>query len=250
MADLWDAVDWHNLTDKPGAKAGYLDGSVSAWPPEAWATFAADPLVRITVLAAPNADAYDGETGNAGPAAVATAIANEVTDGRHPWLYANETDMPAYLAALKSKGLQPLDRSLWPARGFYLWCSDPSGNIAAGNWRPPVDPVAVQDAWLGGFDHSTLYVTLGQAPTPAPALTVPPTKPPEVLVTVLLPQLAEGATGRPVQAAQTLLGDLATDGIFGPATKARVQQYQAVEKLAIDGVIGVHTWGALLGQPQ
>jgi hypothetical protein len=250
VADLWDAVNWENLKDKPGAKAGYLDGSISAWPPEAWQTFAADPLVRISVLAAAGADAYDGETGNAGPAAVATAIANEVTDGRHPWLYCNETDLPGYLAALKGKGLQPLDRSLWPARGFYLWLADPSGNIAAGNWHPPVDPVAVQDEAAGGFDHSTLYVNLGAPPTPPPAPPQPPPKPPEVLLTVMVPQLSEGASGRPVQAAQTLLGDLATDGVFGPATRARVEAVQAEYHLTVDGVIGVHTWGSLLGQPQ
>lgn len=250
MADLWDAVDWQNLQDKAGAKAGYLDGAQSEWPPEAWAAFAADPLVRISVLAASGADAYDGETGNAGPAAVADAIATEVEKGGHPWLYSNRDQLPNYLAALKAKSLQPSDRSSWPARGFYLWLADPSGLIAGGFWNPPVAPVAVQDQWAGTYDHSTLYVTL-QAPVPPPPPTpTPPPPPPEGLVTVLLPQLSEGATGRPVQAAQTLLGQLATDGVFGPATKARVEAVQAEYHLSVDGVIGVHTWGAILGQPQ
>lgn len=248
--DLWDAVDWRNLEGKAGAKAGYLDGPVSEWPPEAWDAFKADPLVRITVLAAPGADAYDGETGNAGPDAVAAALANEVADGKHPWLYANQDAMPSYLQALATKGVRPSDRSLWPKAGVYLWCADPSGNIAAGRWHPPVDPVAVQDATEGGFDHSTLFVDLGASAPPQPPNPPDPGPVTGGVVEVLVPELAEGATGPSVHAVQTLLGGIAVDGVFGPVTKSRVEQYQAGHGLAADGVVGVHTWGSLLGHPQ
>lgn len=248
--DLWDAVDWRNLEGKAGAKAGYLDGAQSEWPPEAWDAFKADPLVRITVLAAPGADAYDGETGNAGPDAVAGAIANEVADGGRPWLYSNRDLLDSYLSALRTKGVFPKDRSLWPAPGCYLWLADPSGNIASGAWVPPVDPVAVQDAFEGGFDHSTVYVTLGAPPAPEPPNPAPPGPSPGGDVEVLVPELSEGATGPSVHAVQTLLGGIAVDGIFGPVTKSRVEQYQGAHGLAVDGVVGVHTWGSLLGHPQ
>lgn len=248
--DLWDAVDWRNLEGKDGPKAGYLDGSQSQWPPEAWDAFKGDPVVKITVLAAEGADAYDGETGNAGPDAVAGAMANAVADGRHPWLYSNKDLLGSYLAALRGKNVYPKDRSEWPKPGVYLWLADPSGNIRSGAWVPPVDPVAVQDAFLGGFDHSTLFVDLGAKPAPQPPIPPVPGPQPGGVVEVLVPELSEGATGDSVRAVQTLLGGVAVDGVFGPVTKSRVEQYQGAHQLGVDGVVGVHTWGSLLGHPQ
>lgn len=250
MGDLWDAVDWQNLQGKEGAKAGYIDGEVSAWPAEAWQSFGSDPLVRITVRAAPGADAYDGEKGNAGPGAVASALANEVADGHHPWLYSNQDQLPGYLQALATKSIFPKDRSLWPAPGVYLWLADPSGNIAAGHWVPPVDPVAVQDAFDGTVDHSTLFVDLGASQAPSQPNPPSPGPSPGGVVEVLVPELSEGSDGPSVHALQTLLGGIAVDGIFGPVTKSRVEQFQGAHGLAVDGVVGAHTWGSLLGHPQ
>lgn len=249
-SDLWDAVDWQNLQGKEGAKAGYVDGSESAWPAEAWDAFKTDPLVRITVLAKEGSDAYDGETGNAGPDQVANAIANDVADGHHPWLYSNQDQLPAYLQAIKGKGLSPSDRQAWPKAGFYLWLADPSGNITAGRWVPPVDPVAVQDEFAGGYDHSTLYVTLGAQPAPPDPAPQPPGPPQEVFVEVMVPQLSEGSQGGSVESCQKLVGGLAVDGMFGPLTKQAVEGYQQGHGLTVDGVVGVHTWGSLLGHPQ
>lgn len=36
------------------------------------------------------------------------------------------------------------------------------------------------------------------------------------------------------------------DGLFGPRTDERVRRFQAGEGLAVDGVVGSHTWTALL----
>lgn len=36
------------------------------------------------------------------------------------------------------------------------------------------------------------------------------------------------------------------DGLFGPKTLREVQTYQASRSLAVDGIVGVHTWNALL----
>jgi len=247
---MWDAVDWTNLQGRAGIKAGYLDGAESQWPPEAWAAFEHDQTVKITVLAAAHADAYDGETGNAGPEAVAAAVSGEVAAGRHPWLYSNQDQLSAYLAALKGKSVNPSDRSAWPRPGFYLWLADPSGNLANGTWKPPVEPVAVQDQFEGTVDHSTVYVALEAPVPPTPAPPSPPSPPPTEVVNVLVPQIQEGATGATVQAAQKLLGGLTVDGIFGVNTHAAVVRFQEAHNLPADGIVGVHTWGALLGHPQ
>jgi peptidoglycan hydrolase-like protein with peptidoglycan-binding domain len=36
------------------------------------------------------------------------------------------------------------------------------------------------------------------------------------------------------------------DGLFGPKTEERVKRFQTKEKLAVDGIVGEHTWTALL----
>lgn len=250
MSDMWDAVTWTNLQDKAGAKAGYVDGPESQWPAEAWEAYRNDPCVRISVLAQRGADAYDGETGNAGPEPVAAAIAGEIAAGKRPWLYSNMDLLAEYLGALHRKGINPTDRSMWPKPGVYLWLSDPSGNLASGVWRPPVDPVAVQDEFEGGFDHSTLYIVLDQPAPPPPAPNPIPSPPIQEIVTVQLPQLEMGLNGAPVAAVQKLLGGVTVDGIFGPLTRDAVVHFQTASHLVTDGIVGAHTWGSLLGHPQ
>lgn len=82
-----------------------------------------------------------------------------------------------------------------------------------------------------------------------------PPPPPQYQVTVLLPALYEGLSGLTVRNLQGLLNAqadahevlLAIDGIFGPATAARVASYQRSRDLAhVPGVAGPTTWHALL----
>lgn len=82
--------------------------------------------------------------------------------------------------------------------------------------------------------------------SPAPA-------PVSVSVSVTLPQLARGAKGETVRAAQLLLigrgcrcGTWGADGDFGAATQGAVQSFQRGRQLAVDGVVGAQTWRALL----
>jgi peptidoglycan hydrolase-like protein with peptidoglycan-binding domain len=67
---------------------------------------------------------------------------------------------------------------------------------------------------------------------------------------VQVPQLEQGSTGPSVAALQTLLGGLTVDGVFGPLTHDGVVHFQAAHNLTQDGIVGVHTWGSLLGHPQ
>jgi peptidoglycan hydrolase-like protein with peptidoglycan-binding domain len=70
---------------------------------------------------------------------------------------------------------------------------------------------------------------------------------PKLIVTV-----ASGSKGPAVSAVQHNLrysyGDktLAVDGIFGSKTKAAVEAFQKKFKLAVDGIVGINTWNALI----
>lgn len=66
--------------------------------------------------------------------------------------------------------------------------------------------------------------------------------------------LSQGSAGYQVRVAQSLLimngyscGYYGADGIFGPATRSAVRRYQSARGLAVDGIVGVNTWNALLG---
>jgi peptidoglycan hydrolase-like protein with peptidoglycan-binding domain len=66
------------------------------------------------------------------------------------------------------------------------------------------------------------------------------------------PTIAEGASGPVVRWAQYLLVRRTLtyqqiDGVFGPVTKAAVEQFQGSSGLAVDGVVGPQTWAKLGG---
>jgi len=66
------------------------------------------------------------------------------------------------------------------------------------------------------------------------------------------PTISQGATGPTVRWAQYLLvrialSDNQIDGIFGPVTKAAVEQFQSESSLVVDGIVGPATWAALHG---
>lgn len=43
-------------------------------------------------------------------------------------------------------------------------------------------------------------------------------------------------------------GDVGVDGIFGPQTGGAVRAFQQAQGLSTDGIVGNHTWGALIVQ--
>jgi hypothetical protein len=177
---MWDSVAWANLEGKEGAKAGYVDGRVSAWPAEAWQTFVHDPTLHITVQADAAWECFDAEHGDASNDQVAAA--NVVRHGKGQWSadYSNEANLPDLTRALAARGLSWTDARFWPAPGVYLWAADPDGNIKAGKWVPPVTPIAVQDEWTAEWDHSTTRDGFPALPAPAPAPTPPPPPAPTV----------------------------------------------------------------------
>jgi peptidoglycan hydrolase-like protein with peptidoglycan-binding domain len=66
------------------------------------------------------------------------------------------------------------------------------------------------------------------------------------------PLVREGDKNHPIETLQYLLrahGDtVVVDGIFGAKTDAAVRTFQRSRNLTVDGLVGVHSWSALLVQ--
>ena len=60
-----------------------------------------------------------------------------------------------------------------------------------------------------------------------------------------MPTIQRGDKGKAVKILQIILGDLAVDGSFGPATQAQLLAFQKKHALDPDGVVGPKTWRAL-----
>lgn len=113
------------------------------------------PAARVTVFANLAGQVFDvSDTGNAPPATVAAAVRQRLLAGKWSVLYINESGQAGMSDALHSQGVAWTDAAFWPEPGAYIGAADPSGLIASGAWRPPVDPVFVQDRYLGTFDLS------------------------------------------------------------------------------------------------
>jgi hypothetical protein len=120
---------------------------------------------------------------------------------------------------------------------------DVSVNLAApgtpgtykGNWRLR-DPNGAVFALSTGPFWVQIKATAVAANTPEPSW----------------PLVKQGDQGVEVYAVQHLLQDhgynLGVDGIFGPQTRARVEDFQAQKGLTQDGIVGPQTWGALIVQ--
>jgi peptidoglycan hydrolase-like protein with peptidoglycan-binding domain len=64
------------------------------------------------------------------------------------------------------------------------------------------------------------------------------------------PLVRQGDTEHPIRTLQHLLRahgkNVVVDGKFGPATDAAVRAFQSGRGLAVDGIVGPHTWSALI----
>lgn len=119
------------------------------------------------------------------------------------------------------------------------------------DWKPTACPGDKVRAWKAeGWQPPT---GTEAPPTPPPAPPVP-IEGSRAAVTVSLPTLSEGSQGQHVASAQALMNikgsrNLDLDGLFGPATKVAVVDWQRFFGLTVDGIIGPRTWATLVGLP-
>jgi peptidoglycan hydrolase-like protein with peptidoglycan-binding domain len=112
---------------------------------------------------------------------------------------------------------------------------------------PPFGPCDINSAdGMGAADLEAMFEFATPPPPPPPSVRW------EVQLVQSLPTLAQGATGPDVRRVQALCGadghPIAVDGQFGPNTKAAVEAVQRAAAITVDGVVGQHTWAALLGR--
>lgn len=105
-------------------------------------------------------------------------------------------------------------------------------------------PGPAQLAWVQG--NLAYHQELGvDAPHPGHQSGEPPAGPSGPATHVAMPQIAQGATGRPVEIVQKLLG-ADVDGQFGPQTDGYVRNFQNNAHIDADGIVGPITWTAIL----
>lgn len=172
---MYDSTEPDRISVTSPAVAGYDDGRY-AWPDAAWLLFSNARQLHISVLANPASEAFDIETGNASPEAVAAAVRVRVGLAKWSWVYTNLEWWPETASAFRNAGIAWRDRSEWPAPGPYLWPADWSGHLNDGTWTLPVEPVAIQTGGDGTVDWSDVYVELHAEPTPQPSIVLHSTK--------------------------------------------------------------------------
>lgn len=236
---------------KLDVEAGYVDGN---WPDFAQLVAQSPTLKHLAIDATAKverADCLDIEAGDATPGDFGPFCAR--------WVRWNTAQPVAYAQA--SRVHQVIMATWQPRYTYFIWSAHYT-NVAhicssATCWpESPIPWVADMTQWTdhsGAWDQSLVQPYVFDVPTPtlAPA----PAPPPPSEATVILPVLNQGGRGDPVRSAQACLNvydnaGLATDGDFGPLTLAAVETFQRSRGLAVDGVVGAHTWGALLGAPQ
>ncbi|WP_374985209.1 peptidoglycan-binding protein [Streptomyces fradiae] len=139
---------------------------------------------------------------------------------------------------------------LWLAR-YGSGAKEPQNVPGAGAWtfwqyteteRVPGIPgrngtvgTADRNVYRGTLAQLRAMAHLGGAPAPRPG--------------AAWPTLREGQRGVDVATAQLLLTARgyasAADGVFGPGTRAKVQQFQKAHGLTADGIVGPATWAKL-----
>lgn len=242
----YDATAGNYARLPAGQHCGYVTGAGIAWTAAMWA---ADPgAVRIDQSPVNTAldelaDVLDFENGAAVLADLApwaTAAAANFAKGtrpgqRRPCVYASASAITAVVNALTAGGIAG-GVSLWIAH-YGISQASAVGSVLDGSGPFPCTGFQFTDqGGAGSYDISAFSAAWLADQSGAAGDTVAP-----------------GSCGPAVTALQRRLavwGDAVTaDGLFGAATGAALKAFQAVRKLAVDGVAGPATWTALNASP-
>jgi len=224
---------------------GYVDGRF-AWTGTQWGLFPAANHVTITAIPgspqAPGAKVADCENGDYTPAQAASWAHGRHDRGEWPTVYCSLDLIPAVRQATGSLVL---------GTDYDIWCADWTGS-------PHQVPGCAATQYASGtmlakpYDLSAVYRGSWPARPGTPA-------PEGITMQITLPELQQGATdpiggdnivhrlqgllrGMGAAWGNDQLASLATDGVFGPATRQAVQTAQRDFGVADDGIVGPDTW--------
>lgn len=243
-----DSTDLAALPPGYGQYLGYVDGQ---WitVPELRKRFPAARIIGLTVTAAPlDATGIDCEPGNPDAAQSADWAAAKLAavPGSRPVIYASVIGEPGYgmaavLGELAKRGIARNQVRLLTAH--YGHGEHICGPGTCGLLSTEADGTQWTDKFPGAggalVDMSALRDDFFGVPTWTEA------------IVQQLPTVQQGMTGEGVRTAQGALvarhHEIAVDGIFGTETATAVRVEQSQAHIAVDGIVGQHTWPVLLG---
>lgn len=149
-------------------------------------------------------------------------------------------DMPLVYSGSRGEDVKTLQAQL-NALGYD--CGDVDGIFGAKTYNAVVKFQKDRGLAVDGIVGKNTWAALGVTGT-----TVVETQ--TTAITSSMPLLRRGSTGEAVKTLQTRLNALGydcgtVDGIFGIKTYNAVVSFQTARALAVDGIVGVNTWGAL-----
>ena len=150
------------------------------------------------------------------------------------------TDMPLVYSGSRGEDVKTLQAQL-NALGYD--CGTVDGIFGAKTYNAVVKFQKDRGLAVDGIVGKNTWAALGVTGT-----TVVETQ--TASITSNMPLLCRGSTGEAVKTLQTRLNALGydcgtVDGIFGIKTYNAVVKFQTARALAVDGIVGVNTWGAL-----
>lgn len=238
MPLMYDSTNAADIPTSAPIVAGYIDGAY-VWSPADWARFPTAQHVRIACFASTDGgQVLDVEEGCATPAEAPGWAAKRRLAGVDPTIYCSASWLAQVDAAFTSQGVpQP-----------HYWVADWTGaqhlypgSVATQFANPPASG--------GHYDLSITNGTWpgGATPTPAPAPTPQGLTFMPVNLPVLQPGIPPSSYTKNLQVLlNTHAGNLAVDGLYGPATTQAVKNFQTVCGLSVDGIVGPNTWAELL----
>ena len=248
MTTMYDSTTAGDIPADAAAVAGYKVGGHYTWSDADWARFATDLKVELVTSAVNDGDDLDVENGDATNEQIAQWVEKRQASGvARPWIYVNHAN---WQAAREAAG------SLLVGWHVADWTGEPHELTLEDGTKADAVQYANPTTSGGHFDLSEIYGTIPSkyvAPVPGaggdPAQ--PPTDQPGELEVSTLPTLSEGSSGDAVKSVQALLNskggaNLAEDSQFGPQTKTKVEDWQKIFELTVDGIVGPQTWSSLL----